>query len=1045
MDLLQALLTSPECTGLRRHSARSLFFPLTDPAQTGVHVRTQSPYVRSLDGEWAFLYLPEVGDFRDELTDPGYADADWARTPVPGCWVMHGYDRPQYTNIQMPFPELPPEIPSANPTGIYRRTFTVPAEWENRRLMLRFDGADSCFFAWLNGEFLGMSKDCRGASEFDISGLTAPGEEAQLTVAVVKWSDGTYLEDQDQWYLPGLSRSVTLFSTAKEYIDDVFCRTTLSDDYTTGLADLELFAGIVDPGTPEQKGNLGYVYPFEALDRKFRITLLDPEGNPVFDEPKEIQPYSNNDYFHGSRNPRRMRALGKFEVPGVRTWSVENPELYTLCVELITPDGSVSEMTAIRVGFRRYELRDRKFLVNGKRVLINGVNRHEHHETAGKAVPLETTELDIQILKRFHFNAVRTSHYPSAWEFYELCDEYGLYVVDEMNLECHAYYQDFANDPRWAAAFIDRMARGFERDKNHACVYAWSLGNESGYGANHAAMAGYVRYRDPSRLVHYEGAITTYSRIAEQTPNYELSDFICPMYSPLHILKELDQRIDPRPVILCEYSHAMGNSNGSLKDYFALFRNSHSIQGGFIWEWLDHGIRKTTADGKTYWGYGGDFGDFPNDANFVTDGLVWPDRTPHPVMFECRYLGQPAAFRWVDAAAGKVEITNRQYFRNLDADYQLHWSMQHDGVEIAAGDVILPEIPPESAAIVTVGCDRPKLPVGSRLTMRLSLIRIRDCRYQSAGAEEAFEMLDLPYDLAPAQPVAPAEPVEVQHRADLVTFTSGAVKAEITASGLLGFSRNGEEYLAQGPRFDLWRAPVDNDGLKLFPPREGSALAQWRQLGYDRFRRRPDQFSFDPATQTALLHQMIEIPGVESNLEFSQRFTMLPGGILEVENIFVVPEQWQNLPRLGLTMELPGTFDRITYWGNGPFENYIDRAAGAKFGKYETTADEMYTPYVMPQSCGNRTGVIRAELQNASGKGLRICTASGMEFSALRYSEDQLTEARHTVDLKDNGKIYVHLDLRQRGLGTASCGPDTLEEYRIQPGRRTFTLQFSLF
>ena len=633
---------------------------------------------------------------------------------------MHGYDHPHYTNVQMPFPELPPEVPAVNPTGIYRRNFTIPETWRERRVILHFDGAESVFFAFVNGEFAGSSKDSRGATEFDVTELAHPGENT-LTVVVVKWSDGTFLEDQDHWYLPGLSRSVFCRAVPLCHIADVFAKTSLRDDYATGVLDVEILAGAPS---------------IDALAHaRTRLTLFAPDGSRA-----PIQPPESGEFDAPPDNcdPARRRVTVHCELPEVLRWSAEDPELYTLAVELVSPEGKVLDATAARIGFRRYEIRRREFLVNGRPVRITGVNRHDHHDTRGKAVPYETMKLDVVTMKRFNINAVRTCHYPNAPEFYDLCDEYGLYVVDEADLEHHAFYNDLCRNPQWSAGFLDRAARLVERDKNHACVYAWSLGNESGLGPNHGAMAGYLRMRDNSRLLHYEGAMYPWGIWIGSIPEKAVTDFVCPMYPAIEkiIRWSLNNR-DDRPLIMCEFNHAMGNSNGSLKDYFDAFDRYPGLQGGFVWEWVDHGIRRRDEKGREYWAYGGDFGDEPNDSNFCTDGIVWPDRTPHPGLWEYKKLAQPATFRLTDAAGGRLELFNRKYFTDL-SEYRLLWELRIDGRLSAKGEEPIPPTPPRGTSELTLPVNRPATRPGEKLILRVALVLAEDCRWAAAGHEVAF-------------------------------------------------------------------------------------------------------------------------------------------------------------------------------------------------------------------------------------------------------------------------------------------------------------------
>ncbi|MBR2872147.1 MAG: DUF4981 domain-containing protein [Lentisphaeria bacterium] len=1052
--------TSPEHLGSCRLPACATFFHFDTVESAKKVFKSFSPYTMELDGEWQFRYTTDPESL--VLNDPA---ARWSDVKVPDCWVMRGVDHPHYTNSQMPFAELPPEVPAENPTGVYRRHFTLSEKWTGRRTVLHMEGAESYFIVFVNGRKVGDSKDSRGATEFDITSFVSVGIN-EITIAVVKWSDGTFLEDQDHWYLPGLSRSVYLYSTDFCCISDLFARTTLEPDLVTGVLDLEVFCSF--PQVPEAFTVTG--------------TLFAPDGTQVWEGKAE----NTNIYgmFGNSQDPARMRRLTQVKLPDVLQWSAETPHLYTLCVTLEDAEGKRRDVTAVRVGFRRYEVKNREFLVNGKPVLITGVNRHEHHPEYGKAVPYETLKLDIITMKRFNINAVRTSHYPAVPELYDLCDEYGLYVIDEANLEAHAFFDDICRNPQWAGAFTDRAVRMFERDKNHAYIYAWSLGNESGAGPNHGAMAGYLRMRDPSRLLHYESALQRGQNRNWWENNAAprlLTDFMPPMYPGIEILERWSQmNNDDRPFIMCEYSHAMGNSNGSLADYFAAFERLHGVQGGYIWEWLDHGITKTMADGKKMWAYGGDFGDTPNDRNFCTDGIVWPDRTPHPALFELKYLAAPVKIRKMDEQ-GTIEITNRRYFTTLD-DLQLNWSLRIDGEEVRSGVESMPEILPQKTGL-TVDCsDRrfftapnnttnrwctklplelPEVSADQKCTLFISFTQKNDTLWAPKGFEVAWENFELkPLFLKPA---APREKVEISCTSvpGCATLTGGDLSASVNDGGLFSLKYRGMELLQQGFNFNLWRAATDNDGIALMTDmedrpyrrrRKGNApvrtrkagmLWQWIAKGIDEVEVTTDQFRVKE--NNVELHSIVRAPGIkQEELEFFQSFRMLDCGALEARFEFQVPAEFEKLPRLGVNLELPRNFNAVEYFGKGPWENYADRKSSAYLSKFRTSAEDMFVPYIMPQENGNRTEVEYAAFREGyEGPGLLIAAPGTMEFSALRYSVEQLWKTLHSGELREEDGVFVNCDCRQRGLGTATCGPDVRKEYEIQPGRYRFVLRLA--
>ena len=1056
MQIRRSDFTSPEHLGSRRLPARANFYHFADAEDSKKIFKSFSPYTMDLDGTWQFRYTTSP----ETLTFDAPADA-WCDVQVPDCWTMRGFDYPHYTNVQMPFPELPPEVPAENPTGVYRRTFELSEKWASRRTVIHFEGAESYFVFFVNGTRAGDSKDSRGAAEFDITSLVKAGTN-ELTVVVIKWSDGTFIEDQDHWYLPGLSRSVYLYNTGFSYIGDIFGCTTLEEDLRTGVLDLEIFCGF--PG---------------KVPQKFTVTasLFAPDGTLAWQD--DVIRCNAFGMFGNSQDPARVRRMTQVKLPNVRRWSAETPELYTLCTELKDEAGNILDAAGLRVGFRRYEVKKREFLVNGKRVQINGVNRHEHHPELGKAVPYETLKQDIITMKRFNVNAVRTSHYPAAPELYDLCDEYGLYVIDEANLEHHAFYDDLCRNPQWTAIYADRAARMFERDKNHACIYAWSLGNESGSGPNHGAMAGFLRFRDPSRLIHYEGCLLRgqNGQWWENCPPRLLTDFVSSMYSGIEILERWSQlNKDDRPFILCEYSHAMGNSNGSLADYFDAFERLPGVQGGFIWEWLDHGITKTAPDGKKYWCYGGDFGDKPNDANFCTDGIVWPDRTPHPALWEFKYLARPVKVRKMDDQ-GNIEITNCRHFTTLD-DLQLNWSLCVDGDEIRSGVESMPVILPTATGFA--GSDdrsgfnapdsagsrwRTKLPLelpavlpGQKCTVKVSFTLKKALPWAEEGFEVAWDTFEIkPMLFKSTLPQAPAA-CSCTSMPGSAQLTAGELCASFNDGGLFSLKHKGVELLQQGFTFNLWRAATDNDGIILktdlkYRPYRGSKgenrsrqagmLWKWLEKGLDEVEETTDQFRV--TDDTVELHSIVRAPGiVQEELEFFQSFRALPNGAIEAAFEYQVPAEFERLPRLGVTLELPKKLNKIEYFGLGPRENYCDRKACCYPGKFRTTAEEMFVPYIMPQENGNHMNVEYAAFRSGTpGTGLLIAAPGTMEFSALRYSIDQLWRTLHAGELHEEDGVFVNCDCRQRGVGTATCGPDVRLEYEINPGRYRFVLRLA--
>ena len=1048
MKITREFLQSPELQGMNRESCRATMYHFASEEQARGYFRENSPFTTLLNGKWQFAYTDDPLSIDENCYAESFDASCWETVDVPDCWVMRDSvpDNPHYTNVDMPFKADPPQVPEKNPTGIYRRELVMEKIDPAKRYIIHFDGAESVFFCHINGIFAGCSKDSRGATEFDISHLLHEGSNT-IAVTVVKWSDGTYLEDQDYWYMPGLSRSVYLLEVPGISVADIFAKGLLEADLTTGVLDYEV---IIDFPSDDA-----------ARDTAVTVRLYDPSGQEIYSGDPEYKRIPLALLESASRiNMRRFQVASQITLPDVPQWNAENPQLCVLTVELRTLDGKFIDAVSVRTGFRRYEVKDRKFLVNGQKVLICGMNRHEHHDTFGRAVPYEVLKLDLMTMKRFNVNAIRCSHYPSAPEFYDLCDELGFYVLNEANLEHHAFTGDFCLNPRWAGAFVDRAVRMLERDKNHPCIYGWSLGNESGCGYNHAAMAGYIRFRDSSRLVHYEGAVredATWQTMLEnrkrgifqwqyKAPPEYLTDFICPMYPRVEqIIEWSKSHVEKRrPMILCEYSHAMGNSNGHLNAYFDAFNNCDGLQGGFIWEWIDHGIRRFDADGKPYWCYGGDFGDTPNDINFCTDGIVWPDRTPHPGLYEFKYLARPVKVSMLDVNCCRIEVANCRYFSTLD-DIELQWLINIDGREVLSGSLLPGDIPPQQSGYFTLAPDVPAAENGSEIILVVRAVTREAKPWCDAGFCVGHDWFKLPLARSIAGKTSEKQICGLRFDQLETIISAGKLAANIGPSGIRKLTVNGETLLSCGPRLNLWRAPVDNDGLKLLtaPKDAGNRVyKKWCASGFDKVKMIPDRFR---STGSAVECRELGIAaGKDSDeFEFTQLLYPREDGTVVCELNFVVPQYFDDIPRLGVTMELPPELKAIDYYGLGPHENYPDRQACAIPGRYQTTPQDMYTPYIMPQENGARCQVKFAAFRSMdNARGLLIVPGDEMIFSALEYSTHALTKARHTCDLTPENTIYLNCDLLQRGLGTASCGPGPLEKDKIRPGSYRMTLLF---
>lgn len=779
----------------------------------------RSPFMLRLDGHWRFFWSPSPNVLPDNFTAVDYDDSSWDTIPVPSNWQMlgaefsHGmpkYDVPIYTNIRYPFPidKLPAVPEENNPTGCYRRTFTLQEGWEGRQLFLHFEGVDSACYVWVNGEMAGYSEESRLPAEFNVTKLVHPGENL-LTVQVLRWSDGSYLEDQDMWRMSGIYRSVWLWAAPPVHLRDFWVRPQLDDDY----------AG----ATLHVRGQVR-AYGVAAHDYRLVLQLYDEAEQPVFDEPL----WQDVDLAQG----RETTVAMSHWLPDPQQWSHESPYLYLAILTLTDNQGQIVEAIGCRIGFRKVELKGGLIHLNGKLVTLRGVNRHEHDPVHGHVVTTESMLADIITMKQNNIDAVRCSHYPNDRRWYELCDRYGLLLYDEADLETHGVWDLLTKDPLWESAFMDRAVRMVERDKNHACIIVWSLGNESGYGRNHDAMANWIRSRDSSRLIHYHPA--------EDSP---IVDILGPMYpSVWRIIEMAKDSKETRPIVMCEYAHSMGNSTGNLQEYWDAIATYPRLQGGFLWDWIDQGIRQQRPNGELYYAYGGDFGDSPNDSNFCGDGLLGSDRTPHPALYEYKKVLQPVAFSQTEAGTpGLIKIENRYHTLDLST-VEIKWEVREIGPlstskGSAADKVVkhgtLPRISTPAGQATTV-----RLPLtgivyrpGAEYWLTLQARLRTATRWASAGHEVAWQQFALP-QATPLRSPIDAQATVAQGQANVALSLGGlSLTVDKESGALLSLQRGGRNFLEQGPALQIWRAPTDNDANTWGDQR---AAIQWRDVGLDR-------------------------------------------------------------------------------------------------------------------------------------------------------------------------------------------------------------------
>jgi len=1027
---------NPALTNRNRLPARSYFFHYPEAAAALTFERGESPWFKLLNGNWRFHYDPTPAEAPTDFFRPAFDVSQWDEIAVPGNWQMQGYGHPHYTNVQFPFPVDPPHVPTENPTGSYRREFHVGDGWAGKRLILRFEGVDSAFHVWVNGKVVGFSKGSRTPAEFDVTDIAKPGMNT-LAVRVYQWSDGTYCEDQDMWWLSGIFRDVYLLALPTLHVADIRIRTPLKAGATE--AGLEVRVDLHNATAAAAKASVA-------------AKLLDADGNPVLEAPLKAKVVVT------AGAGQEILLSGKVAAP--RLWSAELPYLYTLLVTVKDETGKVIAVIPQHVGFRSVEIKGNVFLINGVAVKFKGVNRHETHPDLGRAIPLEAMVADILLMKQHNINAVRTSHYPDDPRWYDLCDRYGIYLIDECDLETHgfdrlpAWTGNPTEDPAWRDACVDRMVRMVERDKNHPSIVMWSLGNEAHFGDNHIAMAECARKLDPTRPIHYEGdcqlkTADVYSRMYAAVEHVallgrgaeeEFQNVTSPKLEP-------GSRYTDKPFVLCEYAHAMGNGPGGLKEYWETIYKADCLMGGFVWEWADHGIRRKTADGRQYFVYGGDFGDEPNDGNFVCDGLVFPDRQPSPGLIEYKKVIEPVKVEAVDLAAGKVSLLNRYDFANLNR-FTLAWSVMADGKPVQTGEIQVPSIPGRKSKTITLPYSLPthSLP-GTIYHLNLSFRLAADEVWASAGTELAWAQFELPAKVvaSPVVRVSSMSPLvmeesETQLRvkgADF-DFVFDKIRAVISS-----WRHENQLVLKTGPRLNFWRAITDND-------RSWTNAKPWRDAGLDRMQHRVNGVEVEPLAEGRALRITAQVriaPPVLGNAFLCEYvYTLYGSGDLMLEVSGEPQGTWpETLPRIGLELELPVIRDRVQWFGRGPGECYSDTKLANRFGSWSAGVDDLYTPYIFPQENGNRTDVRWVSLADKTGAGLLAVGMELINFSAHRYSPMDFEAARHTIDLIPRDGIIVHLDHSHNGIGSASCGPGPLGAYLLKTASFKFSVRLTPF
>ena len=956
----------------------------------------QSPYYMSLNGKWKFHWVKNPDNRPKDFYQPSYYTGGWADINVPGNWERQGYGTAIYVNETYEFDDKmfnfkknPPLVPHAeNEVGSYRRTFKVPADWKGRRVVLCCEGVISFYYVWVNGKLLGYNQGSKTAAEWDITEVLTEGENV-VALEVYRWSSGAYLECQDMWRLSGIERDVYLYSTPRQYIADYKLNASLDKEtYKDGLFGLE----VTVEGPSSTASSIAY-------------TLKDASGKAVLKDAINIK----------SRGLSNFIAFEEKKIPNVKPWSAEYPNLYTLVLELKDAQGKVTELTGCEVGFRTSEIKNGRFCINGVPVLVKGTNRHEHSQL-GRTVSKELMELDIKLMKEHNINLVRNSHYPTHPYWYQLCDRYGLYMIDEANIESHGMGYgpaSLAKDSTWLTAHMDRTHRMYERSKNHPAIVIWSLGNEAGNGINFERTYDWLKSVDKTRPVQYERAELNYN-----------TDIYCRMYRSVDEIKAYVAKKDIyRPFILCEYLHAMGNSCGGLKDYWDVFENEPMAQGGNVWDWVDQSFREIDKNGKWYWTYGGDYGPegIPSFGNFCCNGLVNADRQPHPHLLEVKKVYQNIKATLLSPKNMKLRIKNWYDFSNLN-EYELHWNVTADnGEKIAEGTKVL-DCEPHATIDVSLG--NVLLPK----TVREAYLNISWTR------RGASPMIAEDWEVAYDQFVIAGNKNYTGYRPQKAGETTFTVDKETGA--LTSLALDGKELLATPITLSLFRPATDNDN------RDKNGARLWRKAGLDNLTQKVTSLKEGKNTTTAAI-ELLNAKGQKvGTADFI--YTLDKNGALKIHTTFQPDTAIvKSMARLGLTFRVADTYDQVSYLGRGDNETYADRDQSGKIGLYQTTPERMFHYYVTPQSTGNRTDVRWTKFTDRSGEGIFVDSNRPFQFSIVPFSDVLLEKARHINELERDGLVTVHLDAEQAGVGTATCGPGVLPQYLVPLKKQSF--EFTLY
>ncbi|QGQ99429.1 DUF4981 domain-containing protein [Paenibacillus psychroresistens] len=1014
---------NPEIFALNRldaHAVRATFATVEEALRADVAGAASK---HSLNGAWKFAFAKNAPARIANFYELQYNCSAWAEIPVPAHWQLQGYDYPQYTNVRYPWdgnediqsPFAPTEY---NPVGSYVRTFTVPSDWQGQPVFISFQGVESAFYVWVNGDLVGYSEDTFTPAEFDITPYLVEGEN-KLAVEVYRWCDASWLEDQDFWRMSGIFRDVYLYTTPETaHIYDYSIVTELDEQYEH--AELKL------------KAKLTNYYLKDLGKLVVEAMLYDSKGQAVFAAPVSM--------VGDLGNQAECQVESSTFIDSPLKWSAEKPHLYKLVISLKDANGQIIETISNVVGFRKFELKAGLMQINGQPIMFKGVNRHEFTSVSGRVVGYEDMLKDVKLMKAHNINSVRTSHYPNNPLWYDLCDEYGLYMIDETNLETHGswtYGIDSlaktvpGSKPEWTGAVIDRCNSMLQRDKNHPAIIIWSLGNEAYGGDNFLKMHDHLTAADPTRLIHYEG-------VFNYRESEAASDIESQMYTSVQRIEEYALNNPKKPFILCEYSHAMGNSCGNLFKYWELFERYPILQGAFIWDWIDQSILTTTPDGISYLAYGGDFGESPHDGTFCGNGLIFADRKISPKLFEVKKCYENVRITAVDLRKGTFNVFNRNLFTNL-SEYLLQWQVTKNGVEIAAGSTTV-DVTPLAEQEITVDYVYPSINDQAEYLLNFSFVTKEDFQWASKGHEVAFGQFVLALGArleASLVESSNAKLLTVENDKSLeISGTHFKLTFNKATGDLASYEVEQTEILKQAAGPNFWRALVDNDRGNKLQERSGT----WREAGS---KRELSQFIWQATASSVIVRTQYVLPTTTASY-CSITYTVHVNGEIAVHQDLVPGQQLAEIPEIGLLFNLDASFENLSWYGRGPHENYWDRATSARIGLYEGKVSEQMVPYLRPQECGNKTDVRYASLVNEAGTGLELYGSPVFELNALPYTPFELEEHDHGYKLPKSDHIALRVNYKQMGVGgDDSWGAKTHPEFTLY-ANRTYTFEFQM-